>query len=152
MPPPILKSTKGKKRNGPRPTARFVSPQESPSSSLSPQVAIEPCSPTRPEKRTISSSRKNQGHVVSAGSKKKRPVIVRRKSSQSSGDIGEKTLDKSSVSTPWALSLRYCSNGSRVPSMLQSMASVSNIVPRQYWDTHYNIALNPCLKRVYITY
>lgn len=89
--PPILKNTKERKKStGPRPTARFISPEGSlGSSSTSPHGTLQPPSPdpsASARRPSASGSGSKKGHVVSAASKKKRPVIVRRKSSQSSGE------------------------------------------------------------------
>ncbi|KAH8647438.1 hypothetical protein BGZ60DRAFT_228931 [Tricladium varicosporioides] len=96
MPPPILKKTRGPSNNGPRPTARFISPHESeketePDSSVgsNSHVVVQPPSPegenTRPERKVAGAGpRKKTGFVASSGAKKKRPVIVRRQNSQAS--------------------------------------------------------------------
>ncbi|KAH7310993.1 hypothetical protein BKA65DRAFT_413712 [Rhexocercosporidium sp. MPI-PUGE-AT-0058] len=93
MPHPILKKTRGPSTGGPRPTARFISPHESEhegdqNSSVSPNshVVVQPPSPDpqyeKSDKKTIGTvGRKKTGF---SASKKKRPVIVRRQSSQTS--------------------------------------------------------------------
>ncbi|KAH6718491.1 hypothetical protein BKA61DRAFT_475704 [Leptodontidium sp. MPI-SDFR-AT-0119] len=94
MPHPILKKTRGPSTGGPRPTARFISPHESEqegdqTSSVSPNshVVVQPPSP---DPRDGKSDRKATGIVgrkktgFSASTKKKRPVIVKRQSSQAS--------------------------------------------------------------------
>lgn len=93
MPHPILKKTRGPSASGPRPTARFISPHESEhepdaSSSLSTNshVVVQPPSPqpteATPGKKPVGSgSKKRAGFPAS---KKRRPVIVRRPSSQTS--------------------------------------------------------------------
>jgi hypothetical protein len=97
MPHPILKKTRGPSTSGPRPTARFISPPESegeadPSSSVSTNsqtnshVVVEPPSP---DSQNVKSDRKSsppskkKGPFLASG-RKKRPVIVRRQSSQTS--------------------------------------------------------------------
>ncbi|KAH7372215.1 hypothetical protein BKA64DRAFT_265004 [Cadophora sp. MPI-SDFR-AT-0126] len=93
IPHPILKKTRGPSTGGPRPTARFISPHESEqegeqNSSISPNshVVVQPPSPDsrqgKADKKTGTPSRKKTG--FSASTKKKRPVIVRRQSSQTS--------------------------------------------------------------------
>ncbi|PVH76289.1 hypothetical protein DL98DRAFT_295136 [Cadophora sp. DSE1049] len=93
IPHPILKKTRGPSTGGPRPTARFISPHESEqegeqNSSISPNshVVVQPPSPDprdgKADKKTGTPGRKKTG--FSASTKKKRPVIVRRQSSQTS--------------------------------------------------------------------
>ncbi|KAG4427358.1 hypothetical protein IFR05_017159 [Cadophora sp. M221] len=94
MPHPILKKTRGPSTGGPRPTARFISPHESEqegdqTSSVSPNshVVVQPPSPDprdgkSDKKTTGTAARKKTG--FSASTKKKRPVIVKRQSSQAS--------------------------------------------------------------------
>lgn len=102
MPHPILKKTRGPSTSGPRPTARFISPPESdgeadPSSSVSTysqtnsHVVVEPPSPDSQNvkfDRKISPSSKKKGGFVASG-RRKRPVIVRRQSSQTSQSSAE---------------------------------------------------------------
>ncbi|KAK0105125.1 hypothetical protein ONS95_004513 [Cadophora gregata] len=93
MPHPILKKTRGPSTSGPRPTARFISPHESEqegeeNSPISPNshVVVQPPSPDTQEgkadKKAGTPNRKKPGFAAST--KKKRPVIVRRQSSQTS--------------------------------------------------------------------
>lgn len=97
MPHPILKKSRGPSTGGPRPTARFISPHDSEDEGPSPispnsHVVVQPPSPD-PESQTHKADKKSsasgngngkrQGFVAS---KKKRPAIVRRKSSQSSNE------------------------------------------------------------------
>lgn len=93
MPHPILKKTRGPSTGGPRPTARFISPHESEhegdqNSPVSPNshVVIQPPSPDprdgKADKKAATPNRKKTGFPAST--KKKRPVIVRRQSSQTS--------------------------------------------------------------------
>jgi hypothetical protein len=108
MPHPILKKTRGPSNNGPRPTARFISPDQTPHESPAisdsepsePEDVVSPNShvvvrpPTPDWQDTESDSKagakgmkgKKRGHgfVVGAGKNRKRPSLIRRKSSQSS--------------------------------------------------------------------
>jgi hypothetical protein len=98
MPHPILKKSRGPSTSGPRPTARFISPHDSEDGGPSPtspnsHVVVQPPSPNREapnnkadKKPSTSGTGKRQGFVASNASKKKRPAIVRRKSSQSSNE------------------------------------------------------------------
>jgi len=110
MPHPILKKTRGPSASGPRPTARFISPPESdgeadPSSSVSinsqtnSHVVVEPPSPdsqnVKFDKKTSPSNKKKGGFTASA--RKKRPVIVRRQSSQTSQSSTEAVPSIASV-------------------------------------------------------
>jgi hypothetical protein len=119
MPHPILKKTRGPSTSGPRPTARFISPPESegeadPSSSVSTNsqtnshVVVEPPSPdsqnAKFERKSSPSFGKKKGTFV-ASARKKRPVIVRRQSSQISQSSTEAvpsiaTVQSSSEKTP----------------------------------------------------
>lgn len=118
MPHPILKKTRGPSTGGPRPTARFISPHESEhegdeTSSVSPNshVVVQPPSPEprdgKSEKKTAgTASRKKTG--FSAGTKKKRPVIVRRQSSQtsqSSADAAAKEAEAAQMTSETRSSL-----------------------------------------------
>lgn len=110
MPHPILKKTRGPSTNGPRPTARFISPQETPrispgasesdeneyfdaeESSPNDHVIIRPPTPewhdTEEEgsgSGTINGKSKRKLQIaVAAARNKRRPSLARRKSSQSS--------------------------------------------------------------------
>ncbi|RDW66892.1 hypothetical protein BP5796_09641 [Coleophoma crateriformis] len=104
MPPPILKKSRGPSTTGPRPTARFISPHDSevesdamsPMSATNSHVVVQPPSrapspdahlPRAESKRLAPNSaakKKSQGFVASTAAKKKRPLIVRRASSQTS--------------------------------------------------------------------
>lgn len=94
------KKSRGSFQTGPRPTARFVSPHESendtaPSSPTS-QVVIQPPSPvaqdTKLEKKTPILSGKKRAVFVASG-RGKRPVAVRRQSSQSSTDSAARSIE-----------------------------------------------------------
>ncbi|APA11006.1 hypothetical protein SS1G_03292 [Sclerotinia sclerotiorum 1980 UF-70] len=98
MPPPILKKTRGPSGNGPRPTARFISPaaSEDESGSANKQVVVQ--SPPPPLEQTSTIDEKIEKEkvdkklmpapaskkFVASAAKKKRPVVVRRQSSQTS--------------------------------------------------------------------
>lgn len=93
MPHPILKKTRGPSNTGPRPTARFVSPHESEqetepvSSGSNSHVVVQPPSPVgveemKADKKSSATTRKKPAFVAT---KKKRPVMPRRQSSQTSG-------------------------------------------------------------------
>lgn len=109
MPHPILKKTRGPSTTGPRPTARFVSPHESEketdsSSSVSSNshVVVQPPSPdannVKLDGKPSAPGRKKPGFVASKAAKKKRPVLSRRQSSQTSQSSAEKSsTDKSPV-------------------------------------------------------
>lgn len=101
MPPPILKKTRGPSGNGPRPTARFISPpasedDESNASSTSKHVVIQSPSPPLEQTSTVDEKVEKEKvdrklipapsskKFVASASKKKRPVVVRRQSSQTS--------------------------------------------------------------------
>jgi hypothetical protein len=119
MPHPILKKTRGPSTSGPRQTARFISPPESegeadPSSSVSTNsqtnshVVVEPPSPdsqnAKFERKSSPSLGKKKGGFVASG-RKKRPVIVKRQSSQTSQSSTEAvpsiaTVQSSSEKTP----------------------------------------------------
>lgn len=102
-PPPshsILKKPRGPSTSGPRPTARFVSPQESENEA---EVAVSSVlsntsigrSP-KPEKRSPAMTSKK--FVVTSSASKRRPILPRRTSSQVSGsDIGSKDGASSSA-------------------------------------------------------
>ncbi|KAF7935709.1 hypothetical protein EAE99_002689 [Botrytis elliptica] len=99
MPPPILKKTRGPSANGPRPTARFISPpvseDESGSTSTNKNVVQSP-SPILEHTATIEEKIEKEKidrklmpapaskKFVASASKKKRPIVVRRQSSQTS--------------------------------------------------------------------
>lgn len=98
MPPPILKKTRGPSGNGPRPTARFISPpvSEDESGNTNKHVVVQ--SPSPPPEQTSTIDEKTEREkadrklmpaptskkFVATASKKKRPVVVRRQSSQTS--------------------------------------------------------------------
>ncbi|ESZ93066.1 hypothetical protein SBOR_6541 [Sclerotinia borealis F-4128] len=100
MPPPILKKTRGPSGNGPRPTARFISPavSEDESNAVNTNKHVVVQSPSPPVEQTNTIDEKiEKGKVdrklmpapankkfVASASKKKRPVVVRRQSSQTS--------------------------------------------------------------------
>ncbi|KAM0143074.1 hypothetical protein ACHAO1_000913 [Botrytis cinerea] len=99
MPPPILKKTRGPSANGPRPTARFISPpaseDESGSTSTnkgvvqSPSPILEHAAPIEEKIEKEKVDRKlmpapASKKFVASASKKKRPIVVRRQSSQTS--------------------------------------------------------------------
>ncbi|KAB8295961.1 hypothetical protein EYC80_008781 [Monilinia laxa] len=101
MPPPILKKTRGPSGNGPRPTARFISPaasedESSNSGSTNKHVVVRSPSPPPEQTRTIDEKIEKEKvdrklmpapaskKFVASASKKKRPVVVRRQSSQTS--------------------------------------------------------------------
>lgn len=106
MPHPILKKSQGPSNTGPRPTARFVSPHDSEDEkeneeiiSQNEHVIIRPPTPEIKEEQEsqnllkvpqISTNRKRgKGHVVATVAGRRRPAIVRRKSSQSAGEEQE---------------------------------------------------------------
>ncbi|GKT62448.1 hypothetical protein ColTof4_01929 [Colletotrichum tofieldiae] len=95
-PHPILKKTRGDSKSGPRPTARFVSPHESAdedyktsegtSSGSTAASGLEMrissiASPTKSSKKKVSTPTKR---FVASAANKRRPVLPRRMSSQSS--------------------------------------------------------------------
>jgi hypothetical protein len=97
MPHPILKKTRGPSTTGPRPTARFISPHESADEGapISPvdtnsHVIVQPPSPVSQDAKTDEkassghSSKKKGGFVAHTAAKKKRPIVMRRQSSQTS--------------------------------------------------------------------
>lgn len=102
MPHPILKKSRGPSTTGPRPTARFISPHESEDDPGSPacentHVVVQPPSPDRaqakPEKK-VTSGKKARGYVTAPAVK--RPVIFRRKSSQSSTESPARSVETAS--------------------------------------------------------
>ncbi|RDL40816.1 uncharacterized protein BP5553_00795 [Venustampulla echinocandica] len=104
MPHPILKKTRGPSTTGPRPTARFVSPHDSEeerdsssSAGSNSHVVVQPPSPdgdnVKLDGKLPASGRKKPGFVASTAGKKKRPVISRRQSSQTS----QSSTDRSST-------------------------------------------------------
>ncbi|PQE15769.1 DUF1752 domain protein [Rutstroemia sp. NJR-2017a BBW] len=110
MPHPILKKTRGPSGNGPRPTARFISPAVSEDESNQPESSgstnREQAGPKNERVEKVEKTDKklvvvgpNKKFVASSAAKKKRPVIVRRQSSQtsqtsqSSNDSGTKPPD-----------------------------------------------------------
>ncbi|KAL3418961.1 hypothetical protein PVAG01_09182 [Phlyctema vagabunda] len=113
MPPPILKKSRGPSSTGPRPTARFISPHDSevetdPLSPISPnshvvvQPPSQPPSPSRQQKietqrlaPASAGKKKNGGFIASTATKKKRPVMVRRQSSQTSQTSQSSSNDSS---------------------------------------------------------
>lgn len=110
MPHPILKKTRGPSNSGPRPTARFISPHDtedeaSPatSESTNSHVVVEPPSPMdlhdpqAEKKPSIVAGKKKAGFVAST--KKRRPVIVKRQSSQSSADSAARNAESAQCST-----------------------------------------------------
>ncbi|KAJ8069065.1 hypothetical protein OCU04_002736 [Sclerotinia nivalis] len=98
MPPPILKKTRGPSGNGPRPTARFISPAASEDESGSTNKHVVVQSPPPPLEQTSTIDEKIEKEkvdrklmpapaskkFVASAAKKKRPVVVRRQSSQTS--------------------------------------------------------------------
>ncbi|QSZ37092.1 hypothetical protein DSL72_009184 [Monilinia vaccinii-corymbosi] len=99
MPPPILKKTRGPSGNGPRPTARFISPaasedESSNSGNTNRHVVVQSPSPPLEQTSTIDEKIEKEKverklmlapaskKFVASASKKKRPVVVRRPSSQ----------------------------------------------------------------------
>jgi hypothetical protein len=105
MPHPILKKTRGPSGNGPRPTARFISPAVSEDESNQPESSgstngnvasqlssqREQAGPKNERVEKMDKTDKklvvagpNKKFVASSAAKKKRPVIVRRQSSQTS--------------------------------------------------------------------
>ncbi|KAF7865277.1 hypothetical protein EAF04_006254 [Stromatinia cepivora] len=98
MPPPILKKTRGPSGNGPRPTARFISPaaSEDESGSTNKHVVVQSSPPPLEQTSTIDEKIEKEKvdrklmpapaskKFVALASKKKRPVVVRRQSSQTS--------------------------------------------------------------------
>lgn len=95
MPHPILKKTRGPSTTGPRPTARFISPHESPdegSESPNTHVVVQPPSPS-PESQDAKTDKKIAAVQIKktfvASAKKKRPIIMRRQSSQTSQSSAE---------------------------------------------------------------
>lgn len=109
MPHPILKKTRGPSNSGPRPTARFISPHDtedeaSPvtSESTNSHVVVEPPSPMDPrdpqaeKKPSIVAGKKKAGFVAST--KKRRPIIVKRQSSQSSTESAARNAESAQFS------------------------------------------------------
>lgn len=115
-PPSILKGSDSRKKSrgpssgGPRPTARFISPHESESENtpISPNshVVVQPPSPVVQEpkgKKTVVPSGKKRAVFVASSGRSKRPVPMKRQSSQSSTDSPAKGGDvfvSSSDQTP----------------------------------------------------
>ncbi|CAG8948666.1 hypothetical protein HYFRA_00001786 [Hymenoscyphus fraxineus] len=117
MPHPILKKTRGPSSNGPRPTARFVSPHESEhetepasSSTSNAHVVVQPPSPLAPEdtkadKKSSATTRKKPTKptfVATSATKKKRPVMPRRQSSQTS-QVSQISNTSSATGSPASL-------------------------------------------------
>jgi hypothetical protein len=145
VPHPILKKTRGPSTTGPRPTARFISPHESEDDPCDPElssarVVVQPPSPDRPsakpEKRAATSgsgSKKARGFVSSPSTK--RPVVFRRKSSQSSTESPARSVEtassglESSLETP--AYLEADDNDSRQPlqAKFRENFSPSNRLP-----------------------
>ena len=103
MPHPILKKTRGPSSTGPRPTARFISPHESDaetatttdssnlSSSFNSHVVVQsPSSDSQhsnlDKRANVAGGAERKSRSVALTASKKRPVIARRQSSQSSTD------------------------------------------------------------------
>ncbi|CZS91793.1 uncharacterized protein RAG0_02326 [Rhynchosporium agropyri] len=120
MPHPILKKTRGPSTSGLRPTARFISPHESEhedyqDSSVSPNshVVVQPPSPDardgKSDRKATSTARRKTGFSASTkATKKKRPVIVRRQSSQnsqSSADTATREAEPAHVASAGPTSL-----------------------------------------------
>lgn len=104
MPHPILKKSRGPSNTGPRPTARFVSPQRSEDEGESPMtnehVIIRPPTPPvegesncqnmlKVPQPATSSKKKGKAVVVATVAGRRRPAVLRRKSSQSIVDEQE---------------------------------------------------------------
>jgi hypothetical protein len=113
LPHPILKKTSGPSTTGPRPTARFVSPHESeketePDSPVgtNSHVIVQPASPdpenTKNDRKSFGSAgvKKTSGFVASTAAKKKRPVIVRRQSPQTSQSSTDSPHPSGSTQSP----------------------------------------------------
>ena len=117
---PILKKPRGPSASGPRPTARFVSPQPSEdegdkSSAPSSASTITPALEMRQHVPNVASPSKKKGHakkiVASTAAAKRRPVLPRKKSSQSSV-----TSDSGSKDGPSSGSSRGSGTPLRAPS------------------------------------
>ncbi|RAL68502.1 hypothetical protein DID88_007230 [Monilinia fructigena] len=128
MPPPILKKTRGPSGNGPRPTARFISPaasedESSNSGSTNKHVVIEKEKVDRRMMPAPSSKK-----FVASASKKKRPVVVRRQSSQTSQSSNDSAARVSGGQG------QQNRNLGRVPPLLvqpsRNQITQENIVPR----------------------
>lgn len=99
---PILKKARGPSSSGPRPTARFISPQESAEedekesefpSSGSTIATDNRAYITSPTKKTFNSTKK---FVASTTAAKRRPLLPRRQSSQTSGNTEAGTRESGS--------------------------------------------------------
>ncbi|KAL2062201.1 hypothetical protein VTL71DRAFT_6467 [Oculimacula yallundae] len=136
MPHPILKKTRGPSTGGPRPTARFISPHESEhegddTSSVSPNshVVVQPPSPDPRESGKRTTPRKKTG--FSASTKKKRPVIVKRHSSQTSqsSEAAQAEVPSSLDGPPARTVSRFQENFSPSPERSASSQMAKKRVP-----------------------
>ncbi|KAI9649281.1 hypothetical protein NHQ30_001852 [Ciborinia camelliae] len=144
MPPPILKKTRGPSGNGPRPTARFISPavseDESTSGSTNKHVVVQ--SPSPPLEQTSTTDEKIEKEkadrkllpapaskkFVASASKKKRPIVVRRQSSQTS-----QSSNDSAARVPGGQGQQNRNSGRPQPLSLQptrNQNTQENIPPR----------------------
>lgn len=147
MPHPILKKTRGPSSTGPRPTARFISPHESeetePDSPVgtNSHVVVQPPSPDPENMKGDNKSsgptggKKMAGFVASTAARKKRPVIVRRQSSQTSQSSTDSPHPAGSMQSPAQRTPPTASEHSlarikqSIPSKFQEKFSPSNRSP-----------------------
>lgn len=150
MPHPILKKTRGPSHSGPKPTTRFVLPDdeedtssdnmESPNAHV---VVVPPSAPSSPPESQVPHAKRtasftaNRKKPTFTAHKKKRPVMVKRHSSASSTDSSARVSDASQFSA-------MVSSADQTPP---SFAAQSRMRPQSRFQENFSPSSGPSPKK-----